>query len=46
MMAVNIDGVVFGLQALLPLLPSGSAVVVTRFARRHYPPMQLTPCTQ
>ena len=29
MMAVNIDGVVFGLQALLPLLPSGSAVVVT-----------------
>lgn len=29
MMAVNIDGVVFGLQALLPLLPSGSAIVVT-----------------
>ncbi|MGV0036584.1 MAG: SDR family oxidoreductase [Candidatus Azotimanducaceae bacterium WSBS_2022_MAG_OTU7] len=29
MMAVNVDGVVFGLQALLPLLSSGSAIVVT-----------------
>jgi len=29
MMGVNVDGVVFGLQALLPLLPSGSAIVVT-----------------
>lgn len=29
MMSVNVDGVVFGLQALLPLLPSGSAIVVT-----------------
>lgn len=29
MMGVNVDGVVFGLQALLPLLTSGSAIVVT-----------------
>ena len=29
MMGVNVDGVVFGLQALLPLLPSGSAIMVT-----------------
>lgn len=29
MMAVNVDGVVFGLQALLPLLPPGAAIVVT-----------------
>jgi NAD(P)-dependent dehydrogenase (short-subunit alcohol dehydrogenase family) len=29
MMGVNVDGVVFGLQALLPLLSSGSAIVVT-----------------
>ncbi len=29
MMAVNVDGVVFGLQALLPLLSPGSAIVVT-----------------
>ena len=36
MMGVNVDGVVFGLQALLPLLPSGSAIVVT-FTRRYHP---------
>ncbi|MEQ8861687.1 MAG: SDR family oxidoreductase [Pseudomonadales bacterium] len=29
MMSVNVDGVVFGLQALLPLLQPGAAVVVT-----------------
>ena len=29
MMGVNVDGVVFGLQSLLPLMPSGGAVVVT-----------------
>lgn len=29
MMGVNVDGVVFGLQALLPLMSSGSAIVVT-----------------
>ena len=29
MMSVNVDGVVFGLQALLPLLPPGAAIVVT-----------------
>ena len=29
MMGVNVDGVVFGLQTLLPLMPEGSAVVVT-----------------
>ncbi|MEM9622519.1 MAG: SDR family oxidoreductase [Pseudomonadota bacterium] len=29
MMGVNVDGVVFGLQALLPLMQSGGAVVVT-----------------
>ena len=29
MMSVNVDGVVFGLQTLLPLLPSGAAIVVT-----------------
>ena len=29
MMSVNVDGVVFGPQALLPLLPSGSSIVVT-----------------
>jgi NAD(P)-dependent dehydrogenase (short-subunit alcohol dehydrogenase family) len=29
MMGVNVDGVVFGLQSLLPLLSSGSAIVVT-----------------
>jgi len=29
MMGVNVDGVVFGLQALLPLCKSGSAIVVT-----------------
>ncbi|MCZ6619552.1 MAG: SDR family NAD(P)-dependent oxidoreductase [Gammaproteobacteria bacterium] len=29
MMGVNVDGVVFGLQALLPLLSSGAGVVVT-----------------
>jgi len=29
MMGVNVDGVVFGLQALLPLLSPGSAIVVT-----------------
>jgi NAD(P)-dependent dehydrogenase (short-subunit alcohol dehydrogenase family) len=29
LMGVNVDGVVFGLQALLPLLKSGSVIVVT-----------------
>ena len=29
MMSVNVDGVVFGLQTLLPLLSSGAAIVVT-----------------
>ena len=29
MMSVNVDGVVFGLQTLLPLLPPGAAIVVT-----------------
>ena len=29
MMGVNVDGVVFGLQALLPILASGAAIVVT-----------------
>ena len=29
MMGVNVDGVVFGLQALLPILEPGSAIVVT-----------------
>ena len=29
MMGVNVDGVVFGLQALLPLLSHGAAIVVT-----------------
>jgi NAD(P)-dependent dehydrogenase (short-subunit alcohol dehydrogenase family) len=29
MMSVNVDGVVFGLQSLLPLLSSGAAIVVT-----------------
>ena len=29
MMGINVDGVVLGLRAFLPLLPSGSAVVVT-----------------
>jgi NAD(P)-dependent dehydrogenase (short-subunit alcohol dehydrogenase family) len=29
MMGVNVDGVVFGLHALLPVLPDGAAIVVT-----------------
>ena len=29
MMSVNVDGVVFGLQTLLPLLPPGAAIVAT-----------------
>ncbi len=29
MMSVNVDGVVFGLQSLLPLLPDGASIVVT-----------------
>jgi NAD(P)-dependent dehydrogenase (short-subunit alcohol dehydrogenase family) len=29
MMGVNVDGIVFGLQSLLPLLSSGAAIVVT-----------------